>query len=181
MNRGDEKALGAAFAAGYKNLRAMAAQHMRKERSGHTMQPTELVHEAFLALASRRELHFPSKGHFFAAVASVIRTLLVNYALYHRRAKRGGGRRKLLLIESMAVTNERPIDLLALHEGLNKLASQDSRAARIVEMKFFGGLSTKDIAEVLEVSTRTVEREWSWARAVLHRDFKNEETPEELE
>ncbi len=152
----------------YEELRGLAARYMRHERPDHTLQPTALVHEAYVRLVNDREVEWKGRTHFFAIAARSIRQILVNHALAHQAGKRGGKQRRVLLHE--AQSPEKPgqgIDLLALHEALEELAELDERQCRVVELRFFGGLSVEETVEVLGVSPRTVKGAWRIARAWL--------------
>ena len=151
----------------YDELHRLAARYLRRERPDHTLQPTALVHEAYLALIDQSNVKSHNRAQFLAIAANVMRQILVNHAKRHRRIKRGGGN-KVSLEEAASVLEQPQVDLLALHEALEKLASLDRRQSQIVEMRFFGGLTEDEIAEVLEVSLSTVKRAWRIARAALH-------------
>jgi RNA polymerase sigma factor (TIGR02999 family) len=166
---GDKKALEELVPFVYRELRALAAAYIRRERRDHTLQPTALVHEAYLKLVNQTQVESPSRAQFFGIAANLMRQILVNHARDHRAAKRGGGN-KVALEEGVAgVVPERGVDLVALDEALDKLAEIDPRQSRIVELRFFGGLTEDEIAEVLGVSAITVKRDWRIARAFLHR------------
>jgi RNA polymerase sigma factor (TIGR02999 family) len=166
---GDHAALGEIWPLVYEELRRLAAYYMDRERSGHTLQPTALVHETYLRLVDQRQINWKNRAQFFGLAAEMMRRILVNHARDRRAAKRGGAAERVSL--SVAVNSfERPdVNLLALDEALDQLATLDARKSRIVELKFFGGLTTTEIAELLQVSTATIEREWSLARAWLYR------------
>lgn len=165
---GDESAPDEMLPLVYAELRRLAGYYMSHERSDHTLQPTALVHEAYLRLIDQRHVDWKNRAQFFGLAANMMRRVLVNHARDRTAAKRGGGAQKVSL--SMAVDSfERPdVDVIALHEALDQLAGVDPRKSRIVELKFFGGLKTEEIAEVLRISIATVEREWSFARAWLY-------------
>ncbi|MGB7923355.1 MAG: sigma-70 family RNA polymerase sigma factor [Pyrinomonadaceae bacterium] len=165
---GDESAPDEMLPLVYEELRRLAGYYMSRERSDHTLQPTALVHEAYLRLIDQRHVDWKNRAQFFGLAANMMRRVLVNHARDRTAAKRGGDAQKVSL--SMAVDSfERPdVDVIALHEALDQLAGVDPRKSRIVELKFFGGLKTEEIAEVLRLSTATVEREWSFARAWLY-------------
>ena len=176
---GDKAALGELVPFVYRELRGLAAAYIRRERRDHTLQPTALVHEAYLRLVDQTQVRSPSRAQFFAIAANLMRQILVNHAKHHRAAKRGGGN-KVALDEGAAVVQPRGVDLIALDEALDKLAQLDPRQSRIVELRFFGGLTEDEIAEVLGVSAITVKRDWRIARAVLHRQLAAE-VPERAE
>jgi RNA polymerase sigma factor (TIGR02999 family) len=167
---GDQKALGELVPLVYRELRGLAAAYIRRERRDHTLQPTALVHEAYLRLADQMHVQSPSRAQFFAIAANLMRQILVNHARHHRAAKRGGGK-KVPLEEGAAMVQQRGVDLIALDSALEKLAQLDPRQSRIVELRFFGGLTEEEIAEVVGVSAITVKRDWRIARAVLHRQL----------
>lgn len=154
----------------YDELRRQAARHLRRERREHTLRPTALVHEAYLRLMAQRGAAWPSRAHFFAMAAKVMRHILVDHARRHRAAKRAGSWCRVSLAEAdaVAVAPRPDVDLLAVEEALGELASLDADQARVVELRFFGGLSVEETAEVLGVSAATVKREWRTARAWLH-------------
>ncbi len=150
----------------YEELRGLAARYMRQERPDHTLQPTALVHEAYVRLVNDREVEWKGRTHFFAIAARSIRQILVNHALAHQAVKRGGKQRRVFLHE--AQSHEKPgqgTDLLAMHEALEELTDLDSRQGQVVELRFFGGLSVEQTAEILGVSPRTVKGDWRIARA----------------
>jgi RNA polymerase sigma factor (TIGR02999 family) len=169
-SNGDQVAFDKLFPLVYEELHRLAASYMSRERSDHTLQTTALVHEAYLRLVNQQGAGWQSRTHFFAVAAKVMRHLLVDYAKTRTRAKRGGGDVKLPLEEAVILSDERAADLLALDDALKGLAVIDHRKSRVVEMRFFGGLSNEEIAEVLNVSPNTVIRDWSVAKAWLHRE-----------
>jgi len=149
-------------------LRRLAHHYMARERAGHTLQTTALVNEAFLKLVNRKNLQWQNRAHFFGLAAQVMRTILVDHARSHASAKRGGGARNLELDEAMLVSQQKASEVVALDEALNQLALIDPRQSRIVELRFFGGLTVEEAAEVLHVSPVTIKREWSTAKAWLY-------------
>jgi RNA polymerase sigma-70 factor, ECF subfamily len=155
----------------YEDLHRLAQQYMGQERAGHTLQPTALVHEAFLKLIDQTRVDWQDRSHFFAVGAQAMRRILVNHAKSRARVKRGGGRRKLPIDEALTVSLENDEEILALDEALEKLAALDERQAKIVELRFFGGLNVEETAAVFGVSTRTIEREWAACRAWLRREL----------
>jgi len=163
---GDKDALNKLVPLVYRELRGLAAAYLRRERPTHTLQPTPLVHEAYLRLAHQPSLHCQSRTQFFAVAAHLMRQILVDHARRHRAAKRGGGN-KIALDEGVAAVDAQVVELIALDQALDNLAQLDGRQARIVEMRFFGGLTEDEIAEVLGLSAITVKRDWRMARAVL--------------
>ncbi len=168
---GDARALEELLPLMYDQLRALAEAHLRRERADHTLQPTALVHEAYLKLAGQDQHDFANRGHFMALAATAMRRILINHAHARNAQKRGGALERRTLFEAASVFEERAEDLLALDEALERLALQDPDKARIVELRFFGGLSTEEAAEVLGVSARTVERGWRFARAWLAKEI----------
>ncbi len=160
----------------YDELHRLAHQHMNRERPGHTLQTSALVNEAFLRLVDQREVHWQNRAHFFGIAAQMMRRILVDYARTHRAEKRGGGWDKLVFDEAIAPAAERSIDLVALDEALKDLLAFDPRQSQIVELRFFGGLTNEEIGEVLDVSPRTVKREWRMAKAWLRREIFTEES-----
>lgn len=153
----------------YGELRRLAQHHLKAERSDHTLQATALVHEAYLRLVDQTRTEWKNRAHFFAIAAQAIRRVLIDHARSKGRAKRGGGAQKLSLddVPTLAA-NESYTDLLALDDTLEALAKEHARPARVVEMRFYAGLTTREVAEVLGVSTRTVEADWQFARAWLY-------------
>jgi RNA polymerase sigma factor (TIGR02999 family) len=152
----------------YDELRRLAAHHLRRERPDHTLQPTALVHEAYLRLVDQTQVRWQSRAHFFGIAARLMRQILVNHALAHRAAKRGGTALRLTLEEAAGLSKEPDVDLVALDEALTRLAALGPEQGRIVELRFFGGLSIEEAAEVLRVSPATVKRGWTLAKAWLH-------------
>ncbi|MDQ3254670.1 MAG: sigma-70 family RNA polymerase sigma factor [Acidobacteriota bacterium] len=170
---GDQAALDRLTPVVYQELRRLARRHMRREREGHTLQTTALVHEAYLRLVNQKTARWQNRAQFFAVAARLMRRILIDHARGQSYAKRGGGARKVPLDEVAAVTPARAADLVALDEALKSLAQVDDRKAQVVEMKYFGGLTTEEIAEVLGVSTVTVLRDWSIAKAWLLREMSD--------
>jgi RNA polymerase sigma factor (TIGR02999 family) len=168
-SRGDVQAAQRLFPLVYDELRRLAARYLRGQAPGHTLQPTALVHEAYMKLIGHEEASWTGpRGHFFALAAVSMRHILVNHARARRRARRGGGAAKRVPLDDVgALIEERAIDLVALDEALTRLAAMDARQARIVELRFFGGLSVEETARATGLSVRTVNREWSTARLWL--------------
>ena len=173
--RGEEPATTALLPMVYAELRALAGAYFRRDGAGHTLQPTAVVHEAFLKLVGSETPSWESRAHFLAVASKAMRQVLTDHARRKRAAKRGGQRKRLTLsgLEGTPPA-ESEIDLLALEDALGKLAELAPRQARIVEMRFFAGLGTKDVAHVLGVSTRTVDREWRVARAFLRSELSRD-------
>jgi RNA polymerase sigma factor (TIGR02999 family) len=145
---------------------------MRRESPGHILQTTALVNEAYLRLIDARHQQWQNRAHFFGICARMMRQILVDYARSLHRLKRGGDAPQVSLDEALVVSGERDIDLVALDDALNVLAAVDSRKSRVVELRFFGGLSVEETSEVLKVSPETVMRDWVWAKAWLFREVK---------
>jgi RNA polymerase sigma factor (TIGR02999 family) len=158
----------------YEELRAVAARRLRDERPDHTLQPTALVHEAYLRLSRRPDLTWESRAHFFRVAARQIRRVLVDHARSRNRAKRSGRLLRVTLGEHGAVTGP-DVDVLALDEALSRLDEHAPQDRRIVELKFFGGLNEEEIATVLGISDRTVRRRWTFARAWLFRELAGDQ------
>ena len=154
-----------------RELRRLAQVYLRRESGGHTLQPTALVNEAYLRLIQWQGVDWRGRAHFFAVAAKMMRNILVNHAVTRRREKRGGGAVLVSLDPGHAATPEPASDMLALDEAMKKLASFDERKCQIVELRFFGGLSEEETAQVLNTSLRTVQREWNIARAWLFREL----------
>jgi RNA polymerase sigma factor (TIGR02999 family) len=155
----------------YQQLRHLAAHQLRHERPNHTLHSTALVHEAYLKLIDQRRVQWKDREHFFAVAAQAIRRILVTYARSRNASKRGGGNTLLAFDESIALPGRKDVDLIRLDEALESLARLDPQQARIIELRYFGGLSIQATAEILEISTSTVNREWGLARAWLHREL----------
>jgi len=170
-NRGDEAALVELTPLVYEDLRRLAQRHMGGERPDHTLQATALVNEAYLRLADQTNPNWQNRAHFFAVAARAMRRILVNYAQSYRSQKRGGGALKVELDEAALVSPCQSKEIIDLHEALERLATLDARKAEVVEMKYFGGLSYDEIAEVLKISAITARRDWEFARAWLHREL----------
>lgn len=177
VRRGDAGAFDELLAALYKDLKRVAAAAFRRERDGHTLQPTALVHEAYLRLARQPDAHWESRTHFLNAAAQVMRRILVDHARARQADKRGGRDVRVTLDDALAVAGGRDVELLALDDALTKLADLDEQLARVVELRAFGGLSTREVAETLGVSERTVERAWTTARTWLRMELSREVRP----
>ncbi len=175
-SKGDQEAAARLMPLVYDELRGLARRYLQNERKDHTLQATGLVHEAYLRLVDQTATTWRDRAHFFAVAAGVMRRVLVDYARAHRAAKRGGALEKIEFDEAVALTPERHVDLVALDDALKDLGAFDSRQSQIVELRFFGGLTVEEVAEVLEISPRTVKREWRLARAWLRREIVKGET-----
>jgi len=160
----------------YDELREMARSLLRSENPSHTLQATALVHETYLKLVGQDASRWRDRGHFFALAAQAMRRILVDHARGKNRIKRGGGERQLMLSDVCAISPQRDIDLLALDDALERLAKDDAMDARIVEMRFFAGLDVHEIAQILGVCEKTVQRHWNYARAWLYRALTSRET-----
>jgi RNA polymerase sigma factor (TIGR02999 family) len=165
---GDSAALDQLMPIMYAELRAIAARYLRRERQDHTLQPTALVNEAYLRLIDQKHVNWQNRAHFVGVAAQMMRRILVDHAKSHNRAKRGGGALRVTLDEEVAISEERADDLVLLDEALTALEAFDARKSRVVEMKYFGGLSVEETAEVLKVSVITVARDWKLAKAWLY-------------
>jgi RNA polymerase sigma-70 factor (ECF subfamily) len=171
---GDERALEQMTPLVYQELRRLARYYLRRERPGHTLQPTALVHEVYFRLIDQRRVDWRNRAQFLGLAASMMRRILVNHARDRAAAKRGGGAEKVSLRFADEPAARAGVDVLALSRALDRLAANDERKGRVVELKFFGGLTTEEIGHVLDVSPATVEREWSFARAWLYQELEGE-------
>lgn len=152
-------------------LRRLAHQYMRQERPGHTLQTTALVNEAYLRLIDQRHVHWQNRAHFFGIAAQLMRRILIDHARSRRYAKRGGDAVRVSLDEAATVSQDRAAELIALDEALQNLAAIDTRRSQVVELRFFGGLSIEETAEVLKISRNTAIRDWTMAKAWLYREI----------
>ena len=168
---GDREALARLFPLVYGDLRKRAEGYLRKERSGHTLQPTALVNEAYLKLVDQARVKWQNRAHFYAVASRAMREVLVEYARRHRAAKRGAGETRVALGDGDAVTPPRSLDLLALDVALDRLSALDERQGKLVELRVFGGLTIEEAAEALGISPATVSREWKHAEAWLTREM----------
>ena len=171
-NNGDQAARDDVIRFVYQELRRIADRYLRLERPDHTLQPTALVHEAYLRLIDQTQVSWQNRAHFFGVAAQMMRRILVDHARTKHRDKRGGLARTLTLEESMDVSKGRSPDLVALDEALESLTAIDARKGRVVEMRFFGGLTVEEAAEVLGVSRQTVMRDWRLAKAWLYQEIQ---------
>jgi RNA polymerase sigma-70 factor (ECF subfamily) len=170
-NRGDATALDALIPLVYNELRRLARYYLQQEKQGHTLSSTALVHEAYLRLVDQREVTWQNRAHFFGVASQMMRRILVDHARKRASAKRGGDALTLALDDAMTQPQQHELDLVALDEALVGLAKLDERQSRLVELRFFGGLSIEETSEVLGVSTPTVKRDWASARAWLFREL----------
>jgi RNA polymerase sigma factor (TIGR02999 family) len=158
----------------YDELRRLAARYLRRERSNHTLQPTALVHEAYLRLIDQSRIEWQNRAHFFGVAAQMIRRILVDHARAHQAAKRGAGVAHFAIDDAFDAAAPRDLDLVALDDALGTLATLDPQQSRVIELRFFGGLSIEETAAVLDVSPATVKREWAAARAWLYRELSRD-------
>jgi RNA polymerase sigma-70 factor (ECF subfamily) len=170
-SHGDNAALAELTPLVYEELRCVAHHYMEGERPNHTLQTTALVNEAYLRLADQTNPNWQSRAHFFAVAARAMRQILVSYARSNRAQKRGGGGARIELDEAAILSPEQSSEIVDLHEALERLGTLDSRKARVVELKYFGGLNHDEIAEVMKISTVTVRRDWVFAKAWLHNEL----------
>jgi len=169
LSEGDEEVFDKLMPLVYEELRRQAARYLRRERENHTLQATALIHEAYLKLVNQKEVRWQNRAHFYAIAAQAMRRILIDYAKTRNREKRGGDDVKLQLDDIVEPSsNARSIDLEALDEALNRLAKFDARQARVVELRYFSGLTEQETAEVLKVSPATVRLDWKMAKAWLH-------------
>ncbi|MBK9313936.1 MAG: sigma-70 family RNA polymerase sigma factor [Acidobacteria bacterium] len=166
---GDQAALDKLLPLVNAELRRLAGRYMRRERKGHTLQTSALVNEAYLRMVNQQRVQWQNRAHFFGIAAQMMRRILIDHARRYQYEKRGGGAVKVSLDETAAVTDARAAELLAVDEALEKLTAIDARKGRIVELRFFGGLDLAETAEVMGISSPTVQREWRAAKAWLHR------------
>lgn len=175
--RGDQEALDALTPLVYQELRRLANGYLRRERQDHTLEGTALVHEAYLRLIDQNQVEWRSRNHFYALAAELIRRILVDHARARVAAKRGGASIKLSLDESLTPAQEKEQDLVSLDDALNALAAADSQQSRIVELRYFGGLTIEETADVLGISPATVKRDWVMAKAFLKREMLRNARP----
>jgi len=168
---GNREALDALLPLVYEELRRLAHRHLRNERAEHTLQSSALVHEAYLRLLGQDFPHWEGRTHFFAIAAQLMRQILVDYARRHRASKRGSGVCMLTLGDVDALPQRKDVDVVALNDALNSLAEIDPRQSHVVELRFFAGLSLEETSEVMGIGTATVQRDWTAARAWLHREI----------
>jgi RNA polymerase sigma-70 factor (ECF subfamily) len=170
-SNGDQAAFEALVPLVYDELRRVARYYLNREKQNHTLSSTALVHEAYFKLVNQKDVTWQNRAHFFGVAAQIMRRILVDHARHHAYAKRGGGALTLALDDAMAASQPREIDLVALDDALHSLAKLDERQSRMVELRFFGGLSIEETSEVLGISAPTVKREWASARAWLFREL----------
>jgi RNA polymerase sigma-70 factor, ECF subfamily len=177
-SQGDKSALDQLVPLVYPELRRIAKRHMNREGAAHTLQTSALINEAYLKLVDQQNVKWQDRAHFFAVAAQVMRHILVDHARTRNYAKRGGGAPKLPLNEAAALTEQRAAELIALDDALRDLARLDARRSQIVELRFFGGLSLEETAEVMNTSPSTVQREWRAAKAWLHHTMTSQTLPD---
>jgi len=177
-SNGNQDAFKQLFPLVYEELRRLAHRYMTHERPGHTLQTTAVVHEAYLRLIDQKHVQWQNRAHFFAIASQMMRRILITHAQSHAYAKRGGGAVKVSLDEVAVLSQERASDLIALDEALKALTAIDPRRSQVVELRFFGGLSNQEIAEVLKISPNTVMRDWNVAKAWLYREMSKEQADE---
>jgi RNA polymerase sigma factor (TIGR02999 family) len=173
---GDRAALDGLWPLAYRELHRVAHHYMARERPEHTLQTSALINEAYVRLVEARKVDWRDRAHFFAIAAGIMRKVLIDYARLRQAGKRGSGARRFSLDEALIPSPEQDDELIALHEALSRLADSNAREARVVELRFFGDLSEREIAHVLDLSERTVRREWEHAKAWLVRELKRRGT-----
>lgn len=171
-SKGSQEALAQLMPLVYNDLRHLAVHYLQRERPDHTLQPTALVHEAYLRLIDQRSVNWQNRAHFYGVAAQMMRRVLVDYARAHRTEKRGGAAPKLSLDDAIGLSDKKEADLVALDEALTRLAALEPQQSRIVELRFFGGLTVEEVAEVMGISPATIKREWSMAKAWLYREIR---------
>ncbi len=172
-SNGNQSALERLIPLVYDELRRMAKRYMRGQSAGHTLQTTELIHEAYLKLANQDEQNWQNRSHFFGVAAQAMRHILVDYARAKQSQKRGGDGFQVTLDEGAIISKDNSGEIVSLHEALERLGKLDERKMKVVEMKFFGGLTMEEIAEVLKISPETVKRDWKFSRTWLLRELSN--------
>jgi RNA polymerase sigma factor (TIGR02999 family) len=176
INQGDPNAAQDLFAAVYQELRKMARAKMAQERPGHTLQPTALVHEAYIRLMTGEGSRWENRAHFFSAAAEAMRRILIDHARKKLANKRHGNLERINLDETLAIQEPQPNDLIVLDEALNKLESHDKQMSEVLKLRFFVGLTIPETAEILNSSPRTVDRQWAAARAWLYREIRKKKS-----
>jgi RNA polymerase sigma-70 factor (ECF subfamily) len=177
---GDESARNELYPHVYKEMRALAAAHLARERPGHTLQPTALLHEAYLRLIQIKEIDWVSRGHFFAVAARAMRRILISHARARLTSKRGGGMTRVDLDGAFEIGTEPESMIVALDEALSRLEKESPRAYQLVELKFFAGLSFEEAALAMDVSSRTLKRDWEVAKRWLYRELQRQEPPSKV-
>jgi RNA polymerase sigma factor (TIGR02999 family) len=172
--RGDKESLDQLMPIVYEELRRQAARYLRREQAGHTLQTTALIHEAYVRLVDQRNMQWQNRAHFFGIAAQMMRRILVDHARSKKRTKRGGSEVRVSLDEATVAVKGQDLDVVALDEALQRLAEIDEQQSRVVELRFFSGLSVEETAEVMGISKSTVKRDWSMAKAWLHRELSGD-------
>ena len=172
-NNGDKSAMERLLPLVEKELHRLAHAYMRREDPNHTLQTTALINETYLRLVDQRRVQWQNRAHFFGIAAQIMRRILLNYARDQNRQKRGGKAIHVSLTEALIMPDEKDREIIALNDALDRLEAVDERKAKVVELRFFGGLTVEEIAEVLKVSTVTVLRDWAFAKAWLSREMQN--------
>jgi len=170
----DKEELDKMMPAIYDELRRQAARYLRQERPGHTLQTTALIHEAYVRLVDQRNVQWQNRAHFFGIAAQMMRRILVDHARTKKRAKRGGSDIKVSLDDAAVAVKGQDLDVVAVDEALSRLARIDEQQSRVVELRFFSGLTVEETAEVMGISPATVKRDWSMAKAWLHRELSGD-------
>jgi len=171
---GDEGSIRALMASVYDDLRVLAARHLSRESPDHILQPTALVHEVFMKLVDQSKVDWQGRTHFLAVSSEAMRRILVDHARHRLRLKRGGGQLRIPLDESLQLSPHSDADVLAVDEAISRLGELDPRQAKIIEMRFFGGMTVAEVASALGVSKRTVEAEWTMIRAWMRRELSED-------
>jgi RNA polymerase sigma factor (TIGR02999 family) len=172
--RGDKEALDQLMPIVYDELRRQAARYLRREQPGHTLQTTALIHEAYVRLVDQRNVQWQNRAHFFGIAAQLMRRILVDHARTKKRVKRGGSDVRVSLDDATVAVKGQDLDVVALDEALDRLAQIDEQQSRVVELRFFSGLTVEETAEVMHISKATVKRDWSMAKAWLHRELSGD-------
>ena len=170
--RADKEALDQLMPLVYDELHRQAARYLRREQAGHTLQTTALIHEAYVRLVDQRNVQWQNRAHFFGIAAQMMRRILVDHARAKKRVKRGGSEVRVTLGDATVVAKDQDLDIVALDEALERLAQLDEQQSRVVELRFFSGLTVEETAEVMGISKATVKRDWSVAKAWLHRELR---------
>lgn len=173
-SEGNEQALDELMPLVYENLHRMARRYMSSQKVGHTLQTTALIHEAYMKLAVQKDQRFENRAHFYAIAAHAMRQILVDHARKTNADKRGGGATKISLEDVAFISKERASEMIALDEALIKLAAKDERKSRVVELRYFGGMTVEETAEVLKISRPTATRDWRFAKSWLLRELSNQ-------
>ena len=173
-SRGDKDALDQLMPIVYEELRRQASRYLRREQVGHTLQTTALIHEAYVRLVDQRNMQWQNRAHFFAIAAQLMRRILVDHARTKKRVKRGGSDIRVSLADADVAAKDQDLDVVALDEALQRLSHIDEQQSRVVELRFFSGLTVEETAAVMGISPATVKRDWSMAKAWLHRELSGD-------